>query len=139
MQLYHFNFGIPAGIISTRETGLHIESLEDWQPPQAGFRERVCYHENLATESDGTVAVKVRNPHFPPAGKPLTLCLSWEARNLPVLVQWKMPGEGTHVLGLEPANCHVEGRAVERESGSLVMLATGQSQEYHLSISLLEE
>lgn len=31
-----------------------------------------------------------------------------------------MPGEGTHVLGIEPANCHVEGRTVERVCGYLV-------------------
>jgi hypothetical protein len=150
MLLYHFNFGFPLldaqteirfppGSVRPREAGLPLEDLDNWQPPQAGFKDRVYYHENLSTGADGMAAVTVRNPHFPLAGKPLMMRLAWEVRNLPVLVQWKMPGEGTHVLGIEPANCHVEGRAAERERGSLVMLAPGQTMEYRLKINLVEE
>jgi hypothetical protein len=58
---------------------------------------------------------------------------------LPVLVQWKMPGEGTHVLGIEPANCHLEGRAADRIRGTLVSLAPGQMVEYNLELSISEE
>ncbi len=83
--------------------------------------------------------VTICNPSFPPAGRPLILRLSWEARSLPVLVQWKMPGEGTHLLGIEPANCHVEGRLAERARGTLVTLAPGQTMEYNLKLSVGEE
>ena len=38
-----------------------------------------------------------------------------------------------------PANCHVEGRAAERERGALVMLAPGQVMEYLLTLTILEE
>jgi hypothetical protein len=150
MLLYHFNFGfplldeqteicIPAGSVSPREPELPIEGLGNWQPPQAGFRERVYYHENLSTGADGMASVTVRNPHFPLANRPLKVRLAWEARSLPILVQWKMPGEGTHVLGIEPANCHVEGRAAERERGTLVLLAPGQTIEYNLELLISEE
>jgi len=150
MLLYHFNFGfplldaqteirLPHGTVTPREPGLTIEDLEAWPLPQAGYHERVYYHENLSTSADGTANVTIRNPHFPLAGNPLTVRLSWETGDLPVLVQWKMPGEGTHVLGIEPANCHVEGRSAERARGTLVSLAAGQTKEYHLEISVSEE
>ena len=150
MLLYHFNFGFPlldanteihfpSGDVIPREPDLPLEGLGDWQVPQAGFQERVYYHENLSSGVDGMAVVTIRNPHFPLVDRPLTVHLSWDTQNLPVLVQWKMPAEGIHVLGIEPANCHVEGRVSERERGTLVMLAPGQSMEYHLEISVREE
>ena len=150
MLLYHFNFGFPlldpqtqfsfpkADVIP-REPQLPIEGLGDWQQPQPGYQERVYYYEHLAIGADGMAAVSVRNPHFPSTNGPLTVRLAWEARHLPVLVQWKMPGEGTYVLGVEPANCHVEGRTAERACGTLVLLAPGQAMEYNLDLSLIEE
>ena len=47
-----------------------------------------------------------------------------------------MPGEGIHVLGIEPANCYVEGRAVERDRGSLKILDPGESQFYEIELEL---
>lgn len=150
MLLYHFNFGFPlldaeteihfpAGRVTPREPDLPLEGLENWQSPQAGYEERVYYHENLSTGADRMATVTVRNPHFPMADRPLIVRLAWEAGNLPVLVQWKMPGEVTHALGIEPANCHVDGRGAERERGTLVMLAPGQTMEYHLKLTVSEE
>ncbi len=78
-------------------------------------------------------------PSFPPSNCPLSVRLSWDARRLLVLVQWKMPAVGAYVLGLEPANCHVEGRPAERERGTLVSLQPGQAIEYNLELSVDEE
>ena len=150
MMLYHFNFGFPlldveteihfpSGRVIPREPELPLEGLETWQSPQANYRERVYYHENLSAGIDGRVAVTLRNPHFPLRDKPLMVQLIWETKNLPILVQWKMPGLSTHVLGIEPANCHVEGRAVERQRGSLVVLEPGQSIHYDLKLSVSQE
>jgi len=66
----------------------------------------------------------------------LSLRLQWDATTLPELVQWYMPGQGEHVLGLEPANCRVEGRAAERARGSLVILEPGESRRYTLSLEV---
>ena len=38
--------------------------------------------------------------------------------------------------GLEPANCLVEGRSVEREKGTLFYLNPGESREIHIEIGL---
>lgn len=151
MLLYHFNFGFPlmnddtlvtfpSGRIRPREADLPLEAVAAWQPPQPGYKERVYYHEDLATDGNGYAEVQIRNPHFPlpgpPTGGPLTIRLRWDAHQLPYLVQWKMPGMGMHVLGIEPANCHVEGRAAERERGTLIILAPGESARYRLRLSV---
>ena len=53
----------------------------------------------------------------------------------PVLVEWKMMGEGMYVVGVEPANCRVEGRVKERERGTLEMLDPLEKRNYRIGIS----
>lgn len=154
MLLYHFNFGFPlmsehthtifpSRQVTPREPELPVGDLTDWQPPQAAYRERVYYHEALAVDEDGMAEVSLSNPHFPQAGGqaqvPVTVRLAWDTHDLPYLAQWKMPGMGAHVLGIEPANCHLEGRLAERERGTLVMLAPGQSIQYFLKFWVAQE
>jgi galactose mutarotase-like enzyme len=154
MLLYHFNFGFPlmdeatqirfpSRSVSPREAGLPLDGLAGWQPPQPGYRERVYYHEDLLTDANGRVEVQIRSPHFPlpfpPGGGAVTVRLSWDSGPLPHLIQWRMPAMGTHVLGIEPANCHVEGRAAERARGSLVVLSPGESLRYHLQLTVTSE
>jgi hypothetical protein len=48
-------------------------------------------------------------------------------------------GEGTYVLGLEPANCSgIAGRAAARKAGDLPYLAPGESRRYALEIEVVE-
>jgi hypothetical protein len=120
-----------------RDQGISVYGFDQWDSPQAGYQERVYYHQDFDTEK---VAVTVHNPHFPQPGAtrttPLWLRLSYSSRQLPRLVQWKMAGAGTHVLGVEPSNCYVEGRAAERERGTLVTLEPGESRQYDLALEL---
>ena len=44
---------------------------------------------------------------------------------------------GTYVVGLEPANCRVEGRDVERAGGALKHLEPGEKKTYHLEMGVL--
>ena len=148
MILYHFNFGFPllteettiqfpSNVVVPRDQGTPVYGFDHWDPPQAGYEERVYYHQDFDREQ---VAVVIANPHFPQVGAmrghPLWLRLSWSSRQLPRLVQWKMTGQGAHVLGIEPANCYVEGRAAERARGSLVTLEPGETRQYDLSLEL---
>ena len=48
-----------------------------------------------------------------------------------------MNGEGTYVIGLEPANCWVEGRAKEREQGTLQYIEPGGRRHYEVEIGVL--
>jgi hypothetical protein len=47
-----------------------------------------------------------------------------------------MPGQGIHVLGIEPANCHVGGRAAERAAGTLRTLQAGETVENMVKIAI---
>ena len=143
MLLYHFNFGFP---LLSEETTFEFPSrrvlnrdgggtagYQTWAPPQPGLAEQVFYHEDLVLER-GWTAATLRNPRFPCGGqpRPLSVRLHWATENLPRLVEWKMPGAGLHVLGVEPANCYTEGRAAERQRGTLRMLAPGETLKYEL-------
>lgn len=146
MILYHFNFGFPllqpettitfpSTQVIPREPETALEGYNTWQPPQSGYQERVYYHLGMPM---GRVSAVLHTPNFPTVSgkRPISLTLSWSTEQLPRLVQWKMPGAGEHVLGIEPANCHVEGRAAERERGTLVILQPGESRTYELEVEI---
>lgn len=149
MMLYHFNFGyplmteqsrirFPGGDVLPRESSVPVEGYDSWQAPDAEYRERVYYHD-LPETADGRAEVAIHQPSFPlPFGEtmPLTVKLGWKTDTLPRLVQWKMPGAGVHALGIEPANCGVEGMDAEKQRGTLRMLEPGESVEYELELSI---
>jgi len=145
MILQHINLGFPLVDAGARlelpphttrprdaaaEPGL--ERCLEFEDPTPGYAEQVFYHDLLAGP-DGRVEVRFVNPHFD-GGRGLGLSLRYSRAEYPVLVQWKMMGEGAYVVGLEPANCHVEGRCAEREWGTLQMLEPGEVRRYHLEI-----
>jgi galactose mutarotase-like enzyme len=144
MILYHFNFGFPLlseetqirfkdTEVQAREDETPLKGFDIWQAPDATYRERVYYH-----QTKGMPEVEIVNPHFPihSGTAPVHVSLSWSGSTLPQLVQWKMPGAGTHVMGIEPANCRVEGRRQEHEQGTLVFLEPGQSVKYELRLNI---
>jgi hypothetical protein len=117
--LYHCNLGPPlwsdggrVEIESERVVARDDGTPEAWQQAPAlepGAPERVYEHvaaTRAAVLHDG-----------------LRLELRW---SLPRLWQWVHPGYG--VLGLEPANCSVLGRAHDRAEGRLPELAPGESR-----------
>jgi hypothetical protein len=150
MLLYHFNFGFPlvseaarfkfpSRRVVPREAGTPMEGYDAYQAPTPGYRERVYYHEDLVAK-DGKATATIEAPDFPQAqgtaSRLLTMRLTWSTGTLPYLTEWKMPGENVYVLGIEPANCHVEGRVAERERGTLVMLEPGESRDYRVELEL---
>ncbi len=150
MLLYHFNFGFPllgesttvefpSGRVVPREAGTPLEGYDRWQAPDVFYQERVYYHEDFGDSEKASVVI--RNPRFPLPGaeRPLALRLSWSVPQLPRLVQWKKPAAGVHVLGLEPANCHVEGRAAERKRGTLITLEPSEQRTYELQLDVTLE
>lgn len=151
MLLYHFNFGFPllmeettfrfpSRVVAPREEETPLEGFTSWQLPEPSHQERVYLHSSLQTDERGWASASVHNPQFPLADGlshcPLTVTLSWSTNTLPRFVQWRMPGAGEHVLGIEPANCNVRGRAATRAEGSLVMLEPGESQRFELRLDV---
>jgi uncharacterized protein DUF4432 len=153
MVLYHFNFGFPLLSESTqfsfpsqnvkpREETTPLEGYDQWSAPDPDFAERVYFHTELKTthhDADRPMShVQIINPEFPlPCGhKGIKVNLAWSNDTLPNLVQWKMPGAGMHVMGIEPSNCWVHGRVWEKENGTLQYLEPGQVVVNRLVLSV---
>jgi hypothetical protein len=63
--------------------------------------------------------------------------VAYRTKELPYLTQWKMMGVGEYVIGLEPANCHVEGQVAEQEKfGTLKTLEPGEKVEHAIEIAV---
>ena len=77
--------------------------------------------------------MRLTNPNFD-QGRGLGVYWRYALAEYPVLVQWKMMGEGMYVAGIEPANCHVEGRSQERERGTLEVLQPLESRRYTIEV-----
>lgn len=143
MLLYHFNFGFPlltpdveiqfpSKKTESREIQTPPDGFNRWEAPTAGISERCYYHSDFETDADGFATASILNRTFPVAGGriPLKASVCWKPEQLPYLVQWKMCGQGMHVLGIEPANCRVGGRAEVRDAGNLQFIEPGERVEF---------
>ena len=123
--LYHCNFGYPliceqARLELPRErkttprtpfaaTGLGRETTFD--APVPGEEERVFFHEDMAHRAalvNEALHVRVE--------------MTW-SDTLPILAHWRSMASGDYVCALEPTNCYIMGRRLEREHGTLPVLA----------------
>ena len=148
MILYHINAGFPvidegSKLVAPvtghkpRDADAEIEKelYASFCAPTPGFRERV-YYLDMQEDADGIVSAALVNPSFN-EGQGFGFYVRYPKRELPKFSEWKMMDEGTYVVGMEPANCWVEGRAKERERGTLQFLKPGETREYHLEIGVL--
>jgi hypothetical protein len=136
--LYHVNLGAPlwsAGatlaLDARATTPRDDHAVGPWEralEPLPGARERVFEHD-VAVGDDGWSSAIV---DAPAAG--LRLVLRWEAASLPRFHQWVHPAPGVGVLGLEPANCSVLGRAADRAAGRLPVLEPGAERVTRLEV-----
>ncbi len=144
MLLYHVNFGyplldsclelmVPAKSTKARDPRAQ-EGINEWQTipePEAGFAEQ-CYYHDIA-EVNGEKSVAVFNPNIG-----VGVRMDYSADTLDSFTQWKMCGVRDYVLGLEPSNCHVEGRAKMRADGRLHFIAPMETVEYTLRFTVFE-
>ena len=70
-----------------------------------------------------------------PAG-PNLVCRSYGRRALSWLWQWRLLATGTHVIGLEPANCAVKPRDAARQRAALPLLAPGERVVFRVEIGV---
>ena len=152
MMLYHINLGFPVvndtarllspSLSATPRDADAEEGKERYahlQPPQAGFREKVYFHD-LAPDQEGQVTAAIvaseadaGNGNTPGLG----VYCRYRPSQLPRFIEWKMMDASTYVFGMEPANCLVMGRAQERAAGTLQSLEPGESREYALELGVL--
>jgi hypothetical protein len=95
------------------------------------FIEQVFEHENAA-EPDGRVPVAVVNRRLA-----LGVYEVYRQDHLPVHRMWRMLGEGTYVVGIEPCTNRTAGRLDARERGELIELGPGESRHYRLELGAL--
>jgi hypothetical protein len=135
--LYHVNLGPPLldegaelslgddrGRVLPRDDAA-AAGLARWAMPGKAERsaaELVFEHE-VAPDPAGWCAARLRNPAVG-----LEFEMAWERAGLPRFHQWLHPAAGIYVLGLEPANCSVLGRAADRAAGRLPLLEPGETR-----------
>lgn len=141
MILYHMNIGYPLlsekaivdipSISVTPRNEHAAKDIHTWHkilPPTSGFEEQ-CYYHHFVSEGMASI-------YNPDIGKGLSI--SFDAQQLDYFTQWKMTGYRSYVLGLEPGNCHPDGRDVMRQQGKLKYLKPGEKVTYELNIMLFE-
>ncbi|MEA4998535.1 MAG: aldose 1-epimerase family protein [Candidatus Limiplasma sp.] len=118
MLLYHINLGypllsehlrlqLPQGthtVPATAHASRHRAELTCATAPQPDAQEQDFYH--TLPIRDGYCAVAAENPALG-----IGLSIRYRADTLPYLIQWRCLRSGDYVLGLEPANHQVTGRA----------------------------
>lgn len=145
MLLYHINIGFPildqdsvllapSRAVEPRDevAARTVESYRTYDEPTLDFPDTVYYHDMQANQ-DGWVQAALVNKRLG-----MGVYVRYEQKNLPHFVQWKYTNLGNYVAALEPANCHVEGRALERERGTLSFLAPWEERNFRLEIGVLE-
>ncbi len=148
MMVYHCNIGFPVvdegteliapSLEVTPRTEIAASGLDRYKvmdPPIPGYQEQVFYHK-MKADGEGMVTVALVNRSFN-NGQGLGLYVRYRQRELPFFVQWKMMGEGTYVVGLEPSNGLMDGRNKERAEGRLRFLEPGERVEYYVEIGVL--
>lgn len=142
MLLYHMNMGypllsenavvdIPSVSVVPRDEHA-AKDLHTWRtmlPPTPGFQEQCYFH---TFEEEGKASI-----YNPDIHKGLTI--SFDKNRLDHFTQWKMMGYRDYVLGLEPSNCALAGRAALRKSGELKFLEPGESATYEVKVELTEK
>ena len=113
-----------------------IDTYNRFQAPTPGMDEH-CYYHDLKAADDGATSVAIVNREFM-GGHGIGIALSFNKNQYDQFTQWKMCAQGTYVIGLEPANCHVEGRDKDRDEGRLKVLEPGEAREYDMEITVLD-
>lgn len=145
MLLYHTNIGYPLLSAATRIYAPSVSAAPrdeasrghegDWNtfgPPEDNAPEIVLLHK-LAYSKDGLGVVSVVNEDLM-----LGVRITFTKQNLPYFMEWKSPASGDYVLGIEPANASVLGRAWCQKEGVLPVLPAQSSITNTLTFTVLD-
>lgn len=148
MMLYHINGGFPvidkgaeivAPFLKTEprddEAKKGLQEFSTFREPTPGFAEQVYYHD-VAVDKDGYVHSALINKELN-NGQGFGFYVKYLKEQLPVLIEWKMNGEGVYVVGMEPGTHRADGRSLERKEGKLIFLDPGETRSYNLEIGVL--
>jgi hypothetical protein len=133
MLLYHVNIGWPvvddgAELLVPAPAG----GYRAIHGPEAGYVEQVFEHE-LQADADGRVPVAVVN-----RAARLGAYQIFRRDQLPFHFVWRMLGEGTFVVGIEPSTNRPAGRLDARDRGELIELGPGETRLYEVELGALD-
>jgi len=142
MYLYHINIGFSVVddgaelLVPTRSVSPRGDySAEDYRTldaPEPRHFER-AYEHDVIPETDGRVPVGIVN-----RARGIGAYEVFNVRQLPVHFVWRMLGEGSYVVGIEPSTNHTTGRMDAKEHGELITLQPGETRVYDLELGALE-
>ncbi len=145
MMLYHINPGWPLVdkgsrlLLNSRkltprdaEAEKGVNEALVFSNPTPGYCEQVFFHDLIADDV-GFATALLMNP-----ARELGLYVRFRQKELPRYIEWKMMGDGTYVVGMEPANCGVGGRAKERAAGTLQFIEAGEERHFLVQLGLLD-
>jgi hypothetical protein len=141
MFLYHCNVGFPVvdegaellvpSRAATTDYGVPVEGYRTMSAPVRGATE-ACFEHELIAEPAGTVPIAVVN-----RDRALGVYQIFRISELPHHTVWRMMGEGTYALTLEPSTNRDAGRQDAQERGELQWLEPGEDRSYVLEIGAL--
>ncbi len=145
--LYHCNLGWPLLSANSRlllssdtchprdtEAEKGVGREREFCEPTPGFSEQVFQHD-MKADTEGMAHTMLVNPEI---NNGLGLLIKSSQGTLPYVTQWKMPGAGDYVMGIEPCNVPCEDRVTLRENKRLPMLDAGRSQCFDLEMSVID-
>lgn len=148
MVLYHINIGYPvlnknASLIEGKakvsprdeEANKDFKNYNNFPNPIPDFKEQVYLHD-IQPDNNGFSHVAIINKKFN-NGEGIGIALSFKKESLPYLIQWKQVGEGEYTCGIEPSNCLVRGRSVERKENNLKFIKSGEIIKFNLEFDIL--
>lgn len=142
MLLYHMNYGypllsettqicLPTSKIVPRNNyaAAGLELYNSFETPDDTAEEQVFLH-RMKANADGMTSYAVYNRSLG-----FGVQVSYSTLALPYLTQWKCMRSGEYVLGLEPGNCHVNGRKLARQDGSLQILHPMEERDVQITVT----
>ena len=143
MLLYHCNAGYPVvddgsellvpARRTTTEYHVPIEGYRTLTGPMKNATE-ACFEHELIPEPGGTVPVAIVNRALG-----LGVYQVFHLAQLPCHTAWRMLGEDTYGLALEPSTNRDAGRWDAKERGELIYLEPGDGRTYDLEIGALPD
>jgi hypothetical protein len=141
MFLYHCNVGFPVvdegaellvpSRAATTDYGVPVEGYATMSAPVRDATE-ACFEHQLIAEPEGTVPVALVNRRLA-----LGVYQVFRLAQLPYHTVWRMMGEGTYALAMEPSTNRDAGRPDARKRGELQWLEPGEQRRYDLEIGAL--
>lgn len=142
MFLYHMNVGYPIldegaelVIAANSVTPVAEYPVEDYRimtGPTPAMPEQ-CWEHDVRVDPKGRSSAAVVNERIG-----LGVYQSYDAAALPFHTTWRMLGEGTYGVALEPTTNRDAGRFDAAERGELLWLAPGETRTYDLEIGVLD-